>query len=461
MRPFGNVGSSPQMSLDIGPPLCLNTTVFHPLLLIHQDSFLPPPPKTPVIHLPKLTSTLFIHLAMMPLQPTNVVPSASESQCPDCGKTMSRPSDLKRHRKAQHPDGTEPKIQCPWPGCQYQTNQGSNLKTHCDARHSNELRYPCLECGRRFSDGAARIRHRKNKHGYQPYHTSKYLARQELKKTDATQKTGKVVSSKTAGLRTVPYSFPNASTSNFSLGDELTNVPYHNDFWKQIVDMAVRRRDADSQHPLTAQVHGLEEGTPDPDAPSNFQAVPDVSTQAVSPLQPFTPPSDVIHGSIFPNESQALGQLSTRYSSTIPCVQSDYVPSDYVPSNCVPSDYVPLFPSFDTDPVACPISGSPLSYPVIGYQSQHEGPAMVSYNNVPIPDAVMVPTVSTVPPSSLPSSLPFFPPNYEVSTPPEPVSELNWSSSPSSTISMPYPQFFFPSPRPGHVYDDWSQSNLF
>jgi hypothetical protein len=54
---------------------------------------------------------------------------------------------------------------------------------------SNGPGYPCPDCGKFLSDPPAVIRHRKSAHAYQPYHTARYHAKQARKRAE--KKSGK------------------------------------------------------------------------------------------------------------------------------------------------------------------------------------------------------------------------------------------------------------------------------
>ena len=118
--------------------------------------------------------------------------------------------------------------------------------------------YPCTECHRRFTDAAARIRHRKKMHGYVPHHTKEYLARQApIRKGILAQGASKAVSNKSRSVREItedntgdlpttalqqaahaaPGDIPDSSSSVPLLAPKLPEVAFHDDFWKTPVDM--------------------------------------------------------------------------------------------------------------------------------------------------------------------------------------------------------------------------------
>ena len=118
--------------------------------------------------------------------------------------------------------------------------------------------YPCTECHRRFTDAAARIRHRKKMHGYVPHHTKEYLARQALiRKGMVAQGASKAVSNKSRSVweitedntgdlpttdlqqaaHAAPGDIPDSSSSVPVLAPKLPEVAFHDDFWRMPVDM--------------------------------------------------------------------------------------------------------------------------------------------------------------------------------------------------------------------------------
>ncbi|TFY72012.1 hypothetical protein EVG20_g990 [Dentipellis fragilis] len=91
-------------------------------------------------------------------------------ECEECGKHIQRRTDLGRHMRDVH---TYPKLRpysCRW--CRKTFKNISNLKTH-ERRHSGE-RLTCPNCDTLFTDEGTRTRHRKEQHGYRPYHTKKW-----------------------------------------------------------------------------------------------------------------------------------------------------------------------------------------------------------------------------------------------------------------------------------------------
>ncbi len=98
---------------------------------------------------------------------------------------------------------------------------------------SNELRYPCPDCGQRFADPAARTHHRKGAHAYVPYHTKRYLAKRAIK--EAVKKGGKTWDKGAASVN--PHNTQKSSSRAVALSKLLTKAPYHDELWKEIVDL--------------------------------------------------------------------------------------------------------------------------------------------------------------------------------------------------------------------------------
>ncbi|KAI9448404.1 hypothetical protein H4582DRAFT_87088 [Lactarius indigo] len=225
----------------------------------------------------------------MPTQFTRNFPSTSEATCADCGATMSRGSDMKRHRNTQHPDGTEVKAHCPHAGCDYKTDQKSNLKAHINAS-SNENRYPCPDCNKGFSDPSALTRHRKSIHGYKPYHRDGFADRQALKKAKralmAKRKSGKKVSNETHDQQAVPHNIQNASSSAVTLSNIPTNPTHHDDFWKQIIDVS-RRHASKPKDSRDVQISVPVAAAPACGAPKTLDSNSSLSLPKAGPIAVF------------------------------------------------------------------------------------------------------------------------------------------------------------------------------
>ncbi|KAI9430872.1 hypothetical protein H4582DRAFT_2014625 [Lactarius indigo] len=336
----------------------------------------------------------------MPTRSTRKFPSTSEATCPDCGTTLSRGSDMKRHRNTQHPDGTEVKVHCPHAGCTYKTDQKSNLKAHINARHSNENHYPCPECNKYFSDPSQALK----------------KAKKALK---AKRKSGKKVSNEIRDQRAIPHNAQNASSNT------LTNATYHDDFWKQIVDVT-RCHASEPKDPQDVQINVPVAAAPAWGAPKTLDSNSglSLSEQTSLPL------------------STALirdGTYSLAPNRTPPCS-----PKVKLWPNCghrtVKRDLVAT--------IRLPPLRTRLPYIESAYIFAHA-------------ESFTFPTTSTAPSSSRVSGYQFVPPIHMATPPLEPVPALSWPSSLSPTNSTPLsqPEFFTSEPERG--FNSWCQSYNF
>ncbi|KAH8982234.1 hypothetical protein EDB92DRAFT_131894 [Lactarius akahatsu] len=374
----------------------------------------------------------------MSTQSTRKFPSTSEATCPDCGTTLSRASDMKRHRNTQHPDGTEVKVHCPHAGCKYKTDQKSNLKAHIGARHSNEDHHPCPDCNKRFADPSSLTRHRKSAHGHQPYHTDNFAARQTLKKAKkalkAKRKSGKKVSNETHDQRAAPHNTQNASSSAATLSNIPTNATHHNAFWQQIVNVP-RRHASEPKDSQDVQISVPVAAAPACGAPKTLDTNSGLSLPEAGQLQfstSLTRDETYSLGSqldtIVQPQGQALPQLWTPYRQTIPVAASDYRP------------FAPTFPTS------------------VG-QSTYLG---MSFQNLPtfssMPNSFTYLTTPTAPSSSRVSGYQFVPPNHMATPPLEPVPALSWTHrlSPVNSTPLSQPEFFTSQPDRG--FNSWCQS---
>ncbi|KAH9064296.1 hypothetical protein EDB87DRAFT_1766527 [Lactarius vividus] len=315
----------------------------------------------------------------MPTQSARKFPSTSEATCPDCGTTLSCAADMKRHRKTQHPDGTEVKAHCPHAGCNYKTDQKSNLKTHINARHSD------------FSDPSSLTRHRKSKHDYKPHHKDNFRDRQTLKKAKkalmAKRKSGKKVSKETRDQRAVPHDTRNASSSAATASNIPTNATHHDNFWKQIVGAphCHATKPKDSQGTLisvpvaAAPACGASQAL---DSNSGL-SLPEAgqlqfSTALTGDGAHFLGPQ--LDTTVQP-QRQALAQSWTPDPQTTPVAASNYRPSapafaPAFPTSAGQSTYLgtsfqnqPTFPSTPNSFTFPTASAAPSSSRVTGYQS--------------------------------------------------------------------------------------------
>lgn len=298
--------------------------------------------------------------------------------------------------------------------------------------------YRCPDCTEAFGDAAARIRHRKSAHGYEPYHTEEYLARQSLKgKERVAQGPGKVVSNKTRrqrAARAAPYSLPHSPPSE-AQPPKLLKVTYHNNFWKTLVNMADARAE-DTEYLQEIQV-GLPATTnPGSHTPEATQPLPSISTLPVAQM-PLS------------WQGQAFAGPSTQ---------------DNTAAYPVTSDYASFLSSTGVDTTAF-ASGYPPTYSGVGFVNQLQEFPVYSYGDRPslMPEAVTAPSTYTSPsPQSVDLYLPFTPGNYESAALLEPVAQVepSWSmtSSQAITASLPRSDDFF---APGKVeFDTWYQANL-
>ena len=151
---------------------------------------------------------------------------------------------------------------------------------------SNEHRYPCQDCGKGYTDPAARIRHRKAVHGYQPYHTPQYYARRArgkatLKKGD--QKPANVLPPQPA-TQSASSSSSSSTSSAESPGHFLANVTYHDEVWKLLLN--VPQRDGPGENTSQdAQISTPVAAAPARDTPSPLRSDSDLS------LPPPPPPN--------------------------------------------------------------------------------------------------------------------------------------------------------------------------
>jgi hypothetical protein len=314
-------------------------------------------------------------------------------------------------------------------------------------------KYRCPDCSEAFGDAAARIRHRKSAHAYEPYHTEEYLARQSLKgKGMVAQGPGKVVSNKTRRQRAAsvaPYSLPRSPSTDARPPKPL-KVTYHNNFWKTLVDMAGAHAE-NPEHPQEIQV-GLPATTnPGSHTPEATQPLPDMSIQSAQ--MPPSLPASYGYGFLgfqldtMSPQGQAFAGLSTQDNTAAYPVMSDYHSSTGV----------------DLTTFA---SGCSPTYSGVGFVNQLQEFPVYSYGDPSslMPGTVTAPSTYTSPsPPSVDLKLPFTPNSHEPAALFEPVPQVepSWSPSSSQAITASLSQFddFF---TPGKVdFDTWYQSNLF
>jgi hypothetical protein len=327
--------------------------------------------------------------------------------------------------------------------------------------------YPCPDCSDAFSDAAARIRHRKSAHGYEPYHTEEYLARQSLKgKEVVSQGPGKAVSNKTRRQRAAsaaPYSVPHTPSSD-AAKPKAPKVTYHNEFWKTLRKM--RRYYAENPDQLKDIQVGLPLATnPGPHTPEATQPFPNASIQPVAPMQPSLPPSNLTSNdygffgqldAMSPQGQPFAGPSTQGLTATYP-VASDYAP-------------LPLPTEINTTTFT---SGFPPTYSGVGFVNQPQGfPSVYSYSDASssIPDAITPPTLSTSPSESSSVDLqlsftPITPQCYELAALLEPIPQAGPSCSPGSSQAIPAQHSQLDtSVMPGTTidfdFDAWFQSTI-
>ncbi|KAF8271670.1 hypothetical protein EI94DRAFT_1796796 [Lactarius quietus] len=370
----------------------------------------------------------------MSTQSTLPIPIAPEVKCPDCGTTLSRKYDLKRHRKTQHPTGTEVKY---GPLSVYRLSVQDRSEEQLEDSHQRQTVRRFNVFG--FTDPAARIRHRKKAHGYQPYHTPRYLAKKALR--EAERKRGKAaLNNYQQAASVVPNSSQNASSSADTLGNVLSNATYHNDFWKLLVDAPSRdtsglkvSQDVQIRVPVTTE--------PARNTPKTLHSDYDLLLPKVGEQPSIIPKrkETYVIGSqldtIAQPQSQASAQLWSAYGPTIPGVASDHRP------------FAPTFPT----------SGWQSTYP--DFQSL---PAF-SFTNVPssMPDSFNIPSTSTASSSRI-SGNQFVYSNLMAGLPAlEPLPALSWTPSSSLANSTPVSQTEFFTGEPNTGFNTWCQSHNF
>ena len=265
---------------------------------------------------------------------------------------------------------------------------------------SNEYRYPCLDCGKGFTDPAARIRHRKANHGYQPYHTPRYYARRALKEAEKRAKADLTKTGTQKAAIVVPPSTQSASSSSSSSAADsqtnlLANTTYHNDFWKLLVN--VPRRDAfEPKFSQDVQINS-------PVADSDL-SLPKVETSDGFPLCGYQ--LDTI---VRPQSQAAFDQSWAAYGQTIPGAASDQlsIPATF-PTLSEQSTYpgtifqsLPTF-SFTKDPSSLPNSFDSPSSSSSSSFAHISGPQFISHDYIPNPPLFEpVPILGWAPTSSL------------------------------------------------------------
>jgi hypothetical protein len=309
---------------------------------------------------------------------------------------------------------------------------------------SNESRYPCPDCGKGFTDPAARIRHRKTTHGYQPYHTPRYYARRALKEAEQRAKAALKKTGDQKAANAFPPSTQSVSSSSSSsvesLSDLLANATYHNDFWKILIDFP--RRDAsEPKVSQDAQISAPVAVAPACDTPKTLRSDSDLSSLKVG-QQPVTGDGAYSCGSQLDTtmqpQSLALAPSWDAYGYTTPGAASVHRPF----------------------PATFPTLGGQSTYQGMGFQSL----PTFSFANIPspVPNSFISPTTSTSSSSSRTLGPQFISPNYLATPPPlESVPALSWTPSFSPAISTPMTQTEFFTGEPNRGFNTWYQSHDF
>lgn len=287
---------------------------------------------------------------------------------------------------------------------------------------NGKLLYGCPDCTQRFNGHPALIIHRKSIHGYKPYHTPRYIAKQALK--EAERKSGKAVPNEIRDQRAVSIVPHNSQNASLPVAAMPTNATYHDDFWKLLVQVGVPPRQAsEPKYFQDGQINVPAAAAPACDTSMTIHS----DSNGVGQLQPpttwmregtYLPGSQL--GTTVQPQSQPLAQSWTPYKHTTPVVASDRFAS--------------TFPTLDGQ----------STYPGMSFESL---PAF-SFANVPGPSSAQnsfnFPTTSTAPSSSRVFGHQFFPSNYMSAPPLEPVPSLSWTPnlSPANSTPLSLPDLF-------------------
>ena len=298
---------------------------------------------------------------------------------------------------------------------------------------SNEYRYPCQDCGKGFTDPAARIRHRKAAHGYQPYHTPEYYARRALKLKEA-ERRGKATLKKTlTGDQKASNVFPpstqsapsSSSSSANSLTNLLANTTYHDDFWKSLLNAPQRN----ASEPKVSQLEDARISTPVAaaparDTPSTLHSdsdlyLPEVGKQpaATTRTGDEAPLCGYQWDTVVQPQSQASAQSWAAYGHSIPGPSSDHLPF----------------------PATLPTSNWQSTYPARG--TTFQSLPTFSFTNGAVPSSMQNSFNSPTTSAGSSASSSHFSPNY-IPTPIslEPVRALRWTPKLSPALSTPMTQ---------------------
>jgi hypothetical protein len=300
------------------------------------------------------------------------------------------------------------------------------------------------------------IRHRKNVHKYQPYHTDAYLAKLASRKEKGrvVQAGSKAVSDKTRGrrtARTAPYTRSTATSSSVTLSNVPEKVAYHDDFWRTLVDIA--RFSATKPHDCQdVQVHLPVTTHPGYDTPSILQPASNSSFQGAVPaqFQPFTSEdmklwdsSLVVNPQLdIPTQSQALALPSTQCDYTLSAVSSDYAHLADHTTNLTPF----------------PTTFGSLTYPELVVPEHYNESLMGSYSNISSSTPSDINLETELPFYSTPE-LPLVPPNYGSGASSEPQPWPAWTNGPEPAMSTPLSHDNIFSPELDECFNAWYRSN--
>ena len=271
---------------------------------------------------------------------------------------------------------------------------------------SNEYRYPCVDCGKGFTDPAARIRHRKATHGYQPHHTPRYYARRGLKEAEMRAKAGLKKTGAQKPVNVFPPSTQSASSSSSTSADSLTNLlantTDHNDFWKLLVN--VPHRDASElTFSQDAQINAPVAAAPVLRSDSDL-SLPKVETGDEFPLCSYQ--LDTI---VRPQSQAAFDQSWAAYGNAIPGAAAlDHLPfpatfSTLSEQPTYPGTIFQSLPTFSfTDASSLPNSFDSPTSSSSSSLSHNSGPHFVAPDYIPFPPLLEpVPVLGWAPSSSL------------------------------------------------------------
>ncbi|KAJ3747933.1 hypothetical protein DFH05DRAFT_867244 [Lentinula detonsa] len=122
--------------------------------------------------------------------------------CSICNAVISNKTDLPRHMKIHSMDREKLMHRCPYPDCNFENLQKSNVETHIRT-HTKSKTSCCPDCDFTTVDPGSLTRHRKRIHGYIPKMRRSRHPKPESEPGDTP---GADVQSKPLTLRFSPYS---------------------------------------------------------------------------------------------------------------------------------------------------------------------------------------------------------------------------------------------------------------